>query len=1081
MKKSLFFLFVMLFAALGSWAQPIPGNPVTTITGATICQGTSTIDLPITADDIINVGDISLTLIYSSAEINTPSIIYVNPAIEAWGNLEANLALNDTIILGAYAPDDSYVLNLADGATLFTLRFNVGTLDDFTNITFYENTEGTSCEYGGLPSLGSPPFVDEPQNDYYIPAVIELVDFDPEQITVDQTICEGDDVAEFNANYASGEGTFTYQWQSSTTSATEGFSDIAGATAFYYDSGPVAVDTWFRRETTATLGGTECVAYSNVVKVTVINFDAGTISGGEILCEDADVAALSSVSEASGEGTIAYQWQLSTTGESTGFSNIDGATTAGYDPGTISVDTWYRRMATSTLNSTNCSEYSNVVAVTVVTISAGAIGTDQYIAEEVDAAALTSETSASGDGTVTYQWQMSTTSGTEGFSNIDGATTATFDPGTQTADSWYRRQATATFSGTSCSEFSNVIAVVVINFIPGAITDDQTSCEAEDAAAFASATDASGDGTITYQWQSSTTSSTEGFSDIDGATSSTYDPSAISVDTWFRRAAKASLGGTELTEYSNTVMVTIINLSAGAIDNAQTICAGDDAAALSSVTEASGEGTPAYQWQSGITSATEGFSDIPEAISSTYDPGAISVDTWFRRKVTTTVSGTECVKYTNAVKITANQRRTISGTIYYYHSSGNIPLTQEDCVVKLYKTSDAAHETLVGTTVADSTGHYELTDICPECEYDLVVTCTMPNTGAINTTDAAQTNYWSTHTSTIEKVKFYAGDIGTVGLSQDLTINSTDAGRIQYYFVYGTQMDRKWTFWKAGTTISSNTATESYPTVYLQVSGNLTQDVYGLVTGDFNRSFNPVMTKAASTTLQLVYSGTRQISVEQEFDLPIRMVNASTVGAVSLILNFPSELVEVKDVVMNGAGGQLDWAVQGNELRIGWNSSTPLYLSENTEFITLRLKTAAGFTSSNPVMFTLAGDPLNEIADESYEVIGNAVLGIEAINGNALGIDEKPVAENITMSNYPNPFGNAVTLSYNLPENGLVTLEIFDLLGNCSLSVVNEIQTAGFHEVRINTSQLSAGLFTAALKFKSANDYMVKTIKLLKN
>ena len=75
MKKSLFFLVVMLFAALCSNAQPIPGNPVTTITGATICQGTSTIDLNITVDDFIGVGDLSLTLLFSSSEINTPSII----------------------------------------------------------------------------------------------------------------------------------------------------------------------------------------------------------------------------------------------------------------------------------------------------------------------------------------------------------------------------------------------------------------------------------------------------------------------------------------------------------------------------------------------------------------------------------------------------------------------------------------------------------------------------------------------------------------------------------------------------------------------------------------------------------------------------------------------------------------------------------------------------------------------------------------------------------------------------------------------------------------------------------------------
>ena len=57
-----------------------------------------------------------------------------------------------------------------------------------------------------------------------------------------------------------------------------------------------------------------------------------------------------------------------------------------------------------------------------------------------------------------------------------------------------------------------------------------------------------------YQWQSSTTSSTSGFSNISGATSEDYTPSTPSQTTWYRRrATTASCTGT-----SNAIVITII-------------------------------------------------------------------------------------------------------------------------------------------------------------------------------------------------------------------------------------------------------------------------------------------------------------------------------------------------------------------------------------------------------------------------------------------------------------------------------------------------------------------------------------------
>jgi hypothetical protein len=527
--------------------------------------------------------------------------------------------------------------------------------------------------------------------------------------------------------------------------------------------------------------------------------------------------------------------------------------------------------------------------------------------------------------------------------------------------------------------------------------------------------------------------------------------------------------------------VDVMDFTAGETGAEQVICENNDAAEFSSITDASGEGSISVQWQSSTTSADAGFIDIEGATFQTFDPGSLAVDTWYRRVVKAELYTNSCYKYSNVIKITVNQRKTISGIFNYYNHAGNVLMTGENISVELYKSSDALHSTRLNLVTTDENGYYEFTGLCPDCEYDIVATSEASTYGAVNTTDAAQVNYWGAHSSPIEKVRFYAGDVGTTGEDQNLSVNSTDAGRIQQNFVFGTSFDRPWTFWLAGTSIANNPALESYPSVNLPVASNITANMYGLCTGDFNRSFNLSPVKSASTTLGLVYNGNRLVGNNEEFELPIHLVNASGVGAVSLVLNFPSDLVAVKDVVMKGAGGQLDWTVQGNELRIGWNSSNPCYLADNAELLTLNLKTTSAFTIGKSIGISLDSNPLNEIADETYDVIGNAVLSIETVNGSTLGLSEQSPLTGISMSNYPNPFKNSTLIDCTLPFSGMVTVEISNIMGKRVLVIPGNMQPAGNYQITVNTIDLPSGMYIATLRLKSTDNELIRSIKLTKN
>jgi gliding motility-associated-like protein len=102
------------------------------------------------------------------------------------------------------------------------------------------------------------------------------------------------------------------------------------------------------------------------------------------------------------------------------------------------------------------------------------ISADQMICLNEPAAPLGGGTLTGGNGTYTYQWQSSTVSATTGFTNIPGATNATYSPGTLTQDSiWFRRIVN---SGPCMNNISNAVKIIVITrppvvvFVPGPLT-----------------------------------------------------------------------------------------------------------------------------------------------------------------------------------------------------------------------------------------------------------------------------------------------------------------------------------------------------------------------------------------------------------------------------------------------------------------------------------------------------------------------------------------------------------------------------------------------------------------------------------
>ena len=81
----------------------------------------------------------------------------------------------------------------------------------------------------------------------------------------------------------------------------------------------------------------------------------------------------------------------------------------------------------------------------------------------------------------------------------------------------------------------------------------------------------------------------------------------------------------------------------------------------------------------------------------------------------------------------------------------------------------------------------------------------------------------------------------------------------------------------------------------------------------------------------------------------------------------------------------------------------------------------------------------------------------------------------ILSQNHPNPFNPTTKIKYQIPESGLVTLKIYDVLGDEISVLINEEKPVGNYEVEFDARRLPSGVYFYQLK---AGNY-VETKKMV--
>ncbi len=421
-------------------------------------------------------------------------------------------------------------------------------------------------------------------------------------IAADQTLCGTSTPIGLTGTIPTGgNGGYGYQWQSASSFGGP-YTNVGGANGQNYQPGLLSATTYYHRVVT---GGVCSANTSNVTTITIEPVITGnTIGSNQSFCGSGDPVALTGTGTlAGGNGSYTYQWQESTDGGNTW--SASPSTAATYDPPLLTQTTQFRR----TVYSGTCFSYSPAVTITVYpVISNNNISADQSSCGAFTPATIVGTTPAGGTGSYTYTWEESTNGGGS-WSPIGGANSANYSPGVLSVTTQYRR----TVTSLPCSDVSNVVTITVVPVIGNNVIDAyQRFCDSGDPAVINAAVLTGGNGSFTYQWESSPNNIN--WTPIGGALSATYDPPFTTTTVYYHRIVTSGV----CTSTSNTSTVLILALPhVTQVSHTDVLCNGGNTGTISvigsstnGVAHFSVDGGSVYQNSGNFTGLTAGNYNI---------------------------------------------------------------------------------------------------------------------------------------------------------------------------------------------------------------------------------------------------------------------------------------------------------------------------------------------------------------------------------------------------------------------------------------------------------------------------------------
>ena len=247
---------------------------------------------------------------------------------------------------------------------------------------------------------------------------------------------------------------------------------------------------------------------------------------------------------------------------------------------------------------------------------------------------------------------------------------------------------------------------------------------------------------------------------------------------------------------------------------------------------------------------------------------------------------------------------------------------------------------------------------------------------------------------------------------------------------------------------------------------DITVDFKGACYGDINfGNANYSGNKKLEIKVSLINDGIINIE-NSNFNIPIKVANEMKIGALTLSIDFPSDIVKIKNV--SSRFDNLLYKVVGNKIKIAAYDINTLFFNENENLINFELERI----SDGDIYFEIENN--SEIADGS-KALKNVILNTPNIE------NIENFKFDFSLSNYPNPLNSETTIKYNVLENAKVQLTVYDITGRKIKEIVNENQEKGVYLKEFDATLLSNGVYLYEIKIKSENSEYYKVNKMTIN
>ena len=208
--------------------------------------------------------------------------------------------------------------------------------------------------------------------------------------------------------------------------------------------------------------------------------------------------------------------------------------------------------------------------------------------------------------------------------------------------------------------------------------------------------------------------------------------------------------------------------------------------------------------------------------------------------------------------------------------------------------------------------------------------------------------------------------------------------------------------------------------------------------------------------------------------LNIRSVDTSISGNVELIAN----QVYLKGRTINlinpiNPPSDLEAAAIDNKIKLTWKDN-----SDNESGFVIEKKTGDSAGSGNFFVIDTVSANYTSYTDSMVTDSVDYTYRVYAFNNDTVSSFSNYSSSSIITSvkntdvvkqyalyqNYPNPFNPATNIKYQIPKAGLVTIDIYNILGQKVKTLLNKYQNAGRYSIRFAAPYLSSGIYFYRLK-----------------